>query len=218
MKIILTGATGMVGEGVLIECLRDDRVTAVLSVSRKPSGKKHPRLTELLVDDFMNIGDYKSRLAGFDACFYCAGITSIGMSEADYHHITYDLTIRMAEAMLDVNPQMTFIFISGAHTDSTEKGKVMWARVKGKTENALGKMPFKDHYNFRPGLMKPDKSQVHLKGYNKYARLFYPVLSLLFPSCSLSDLARAMINTAEKGYLTKTLEVKDIKNQAHLRT
>jgi len=218
MKIILTGATGMVGEGVLMECLRDNRVTSVLSVSRKPSGKKHPRLTELLLDDFMNIGNYKSRLAGFDACFYCAGITSIGMSEADYHHITFDLTIRVAKAVLDVNPRMTFIFVSGGHTDSTEKGKVMWARVKGKTENALGKMPFSDHYNFRPTLMKPDKAQVHLKGYNKYARFFYPVLSLFFGGCTLSEVARAMINCVEKGYPLKTLEVKDIKNQAHLRS
>lgn len=204
----------MVGEGVLLECLRDPRVTSILSVSRKPSGKKHDKLTELLLDDFMDIGNYKSRLKDFDACFYCAGISSIGMSAEKYHHITYDITIHIAEVLLEANPQMIFIFVSGGHTDSTEKGRIMWARVKGKTENALGRMSFKANYNFRPGLMKPDRTQVHLKGYNRYARSMYPVLRLFLPGCTVAEVGQAMINSVERGYPKKTLEIKDIKQQA----
>lgn len=215
MKIILTGATGMVGEGVLLECLEDSRVTAVLSISRKPSGKVHEKLKELLLDDFMNIGDYKDQLKGYDACFYCAGISSVGMTEAAYRHITYDLTLRFAEAALNANPPLTFIFVSGGSTDSTEKGKVMWARVKGAAENALKRMPFKAQYSFRPGLMKPDKNQIHLKGYNKYARTLYPVMNLFLTGCTLAEVAQAMINTVQKGYPKRILEAKDIKLAAH---
>lgn len=209
--VLITGATGMVGEGVLIECLRDDRVSTILSVSRRPSGKARPKLKELFLDDFMNIGDYKDQLTGLDACFFCAGISAIGMSEEKYQHITYDIAIRFAEVLLQANSQMTFIFVSGAHTDTTEKGRLMWARVKGKTENALGKMPFKDHYNFRPGLMQPDKEQVHLTGYNRYARLMYPVVSLFMKGCTIQEIARAMIAAVVKGYPKKTLEVADIR-------
>ncbi|MBS1660765.1 MAG: NAD-dependent epimerase/dehydratase family protein [Bacteroidetes bacterium] len=215
MKIILTGATGMVGEGVLLECLRDPRITSVLSISRKPSGKSDPKLTELLVDDFMDIGNYKDRLRGYDACFYCAGISSVGMTEEAYLHITYTLTVRFAEVLLETSPQLVFIFVSGGHTDSTEKGKVMWARVKGKTENALGRIPFKAQYSFRPALMKPDKEQVHLKGYNKYLRLLYPIMRLFLPGCTMAEIGHAMINTVQKGYSKRVLEVKDIKQAAH---
>ncbi len=214
MNVIVTGTTGMVGEGVLLECLRDNRVNSVLSVSRRPSGKAHPKLRELLLDDFMDIGNYKEQLAGFDACFYCAGISSINVSEEKYHHITYDTTIHFAGVLLEFNPEMAFIFVSGGHTDSTEKGKVMWARVKGKTENALGRMSFKDHYNFRPGLMKPDKAQVHLNGYNKYIRLLYPLMSLFLTGCTLQEIGKAMINAITAGYPKKTLETADIKQLA----
>lgn len=214
MNIIITGATGMVGEGVLLECLQDARITSILSVSRSTCGKTHPKLKELLVNDFVNIGDYASQLAGYDACFFCAGVSSVGMTEEKYHALTYDLTTRFAKAMLQANPQMTFIYVSGALTDSTEKGKLMWARVKGKTENALSRMGFKAQYNFRPGAMKPVKGQVHLKGFNKYANLLYPVLALFFTGCTLKEVTDAMINTTEKGYSKNVLEVKDIKQQA----
>jgi uncharacterized protein YbjT (DUF2867 family) len=212
MKIILTGATGMVGEGVLLSCLRDERITAVLSISRKPSGKTHPKLKELLVPDFMQTNQYAAELAGYDACFYCAGITSVGMSEADYKHITYDTTLRFAEAVLAANPQLTFIFVSGAHTDASEKGKAMWARVKGMTENALGRMAFKAQYNFRPGLMKPGKDQVQLRGANRYFKVLYPLMALFFKGCTLDEIGRAMVNAVQTGYPKRTLEAADILN------
>jgi uncharacterized protein YbjT (DUF2867 family) len=214
MNIIITGATGMVGEGVLLECLQDDRIGSILSVSRSSCGKTHPKLKELLVSDFMSMGNYASQLTGYDACFFCAGVSSVGMTEEKYHAITYDVTIRFAEVALQANPQMTFIFVSGSHTDSTEKGKLMWARVKGKTENALSRMGFKGQYNFRPGVMKPVKGQVHLKGINKYVNVLYPVMAIFFPGCTLGEVAQAMINTVEKGYSKNVLEVKDIKLQA----
>jgi nucleoside-diphosphate-sugar epimerase len=216
MKIIITGATGMVGEGVLLECLQDKRVETILSVSRQTCGKTHPKLKELLVNDFMSMGNYTSQLTGYDTCFFCAGVSSVGMPEEKYHRLTYDMTIRFAEAVLQANPGMSFVYVSGAHTDGTEKGKLMWARVKGKTENALSKMGFKTNYNFRPGVMKPYKGQVHLKGINKYVHILYPVMALIFPACTLTQVAQAMMNTVEKGYSKKVLEVKDIKQQSIL--
>src|ERR1700754_361161 len=143
ITVILTGATGMVGEGVLLECLENPEVAQVLIVNRKPSLRKHPKLKELIVPDFMKLDQYNDQLKGYDACFFCAGISSIGMKEAAYSHITYDITLNFAQKLLALNPAMTFNYVSGSHTDSSEKGKVMWARVKGKTENALMKLPFK---------------------------------------------------------------------------
>jgi nucleoside-diphosphate-sugar epimerase len=214
MKVIITGATGMVGEGVLLECLNDTRVEAVLSVSRQPVGHTHRKLKELLVDDFMHIDRYAEQLRGYDACFFCAGISSVGMSEEKYTHITYNLTMRMAETLKATNPQMTFIYVSGAYTDID--GKQMWARVKGRTEDDLANLGFKAQYNFRPGAMKPVKGQKHLKGINRFAGLLYPVLALVFPGMTLSQVGRAMINTVQKGYSKNILEVKDIKHQAGL--
>ncbi|WP_316742983.1 NAD-dependent epimerase/dehydratase family protein [Pedobacter antarcticus] len=211
MKIIITGSTGMVGEGVLLECLENDNVTSVLSISRKPSGITHPRLKELLVDDFIKINQYSDQLSGFDACFYCAGISSVGMTEEKYQHITYDTTISFAGTLLKINPDLTFIFVSGASTDSTGEGKIMWARIKGKTENALGKMAFKAQYNFRPGLMKPDKRQVHLKGINKYIGLLYPLLGLFYTGSTTKKIGRAMIQAVKTGFPKITLEAADIK-------
>lgn len=216
MKVILTGATGMVGEGVLLECLRNDEVQSVLSVSRRPSGKSHPKLRELLLADFMKIGEYESQLAGYDACFYCAGISSVGMSEAAYQHITYTTTLHFADAVRKASPRITFVFVSGAHTDSNGQGKVMWARVKGETENALGEMKFNAQYNFRPSLMKPDKKQTQVRGYNKCVRLLYPVLNLFFTGCTLREIAQAMLNAVQQGYPKKTLEAPDIKQVAAL--
>lgn len=215
MKVIVTGATGMVGEGVLIECLENNQIEAVLYVGRKPSGKSHPKLTEYLVSDFLSLKKDDTKLAGYDACFYCAGISSVGLDEAHYTYITYDTTIHFAEVLLNQNPNLVFNFISGSHTDSSENGKVMWARVKGKTENALQKMSFKAQYNFRPGLMKPDKTQVHLKGFNKYIKFLYPIMGLFYAGCETREIGRAMISTARFGFSKKILEAIDIKKAAN---
>lgn len=213
IKIILTGATGMVGEGVLMECLENPNVSEILSVSRKPSGKKHPKLKEYLVSDFLSIDLDDENLKGYDACFFCAGISSVGMNEEDYTKITYDTTLHFAQAVLNQNPGMVFNYVSGAQTDSTESGKMMWARVKGRIENALKKMNFKDAYNFRPGFMKPVDGQLNVKWFFKPLIWIFPVF-LPTKSLTLHEVGRAMINVTQKGYPTSTLEIRDIKNLA----
>ncbi|SEV96012.1 NAD dependent epimerase/dehydratase family protein [Chryseobacterium wanjuense] len=213
IKIILTGATGMVGEGVLMECLENPNVSEVLSVSRKPCGKKHAKLKEYIIPDFLNIGLNDENLKGYDACFFCAGISSVGMNEEDYTKITYGTTLHFAKAVLNQNPDMVFNYVSGAHTDKTESGKLMWARVKGRTENALRKLGFRSEYNFRPGFMKPVEGQVNVKWFFKPFIWFFPVL-LPSKSLTLHDVGKAMINAVKKGYPTSTLEIKDIKNLA----
>ncbi|MDN5477563.1 MAG: NAD-dependent epimerase/dehydratase family protein [Chryseobacterium sp.] len=211
IKIILTGATGMVGEGVLMECLENPAVSEILSISRKPSGKTHAKLKEYLVPDFLAIDLHDEHLKGYDACFFCAGISSVGMNEEDYTKITYDTTLHFAQAVLNENPDMVFNYVSGAHTDSTESGKLMWARVKGRTENALKKLGFRNAFNFRPGFMKPVDGQTHVKWFFKPFIWFFPVF---FPSKSLTlhEVGRAMINAVYKGYPTSALEIRDIKN------
>lgn len=212
MKIIITGTTGMVGEGVLLECLEDPRIEQVLSVSRRPTGRSHPRLREYIVPDFLQLRPDDPKLKGYDACFFCAGISSVGMKEDRFRLITYDTTLHFAKAVLQQNPGMVFIYVSGRGTDSSEKGRLMWARVKGKTENDLAKMPFKKVYNFRPAFMKAMPGQQHLlKGY-KLLSWLYPVLKILSPGwvSTLKQVAQAMINSVAKGYNKTILEVKDI--------
>ncbi|CAA7391202.1 NAD-dependent epimerase/dehydratase family protein [Chryseobacterium fistulae] len=211
IKIILTGATGMVGEGVLMECLENPNVSEILSVSRKPSGKKHVKLKEYIVPDFLQIDMNDQNFKGYDACFFCAGISSIGINETDYTTITYDTTLHFAKVVLKQNPEMVFNYVSGAHTDSTESGKLMWARVKGKTENTLKKLGFSSVYNFRPGFMKPIQGQVNIKWYFKPFILLFPIL---FPSKSLTlhEVGKAMINAVKYGYPLSTLEIKNIKD------
>lgn len=213
IKIILTGATGMVGEGVLMECLDNPEVFEILSVSRKPSGKKHAKLKEYIVPDFLSIDPHDENFKGYDAVFFCAGISSVGMSENEYSTITYDMTMHFAKAVLNYNPNMVFNYVSGLYTDKTESGKIMWARVKGKTENDLRKLGFRGTYNFRPGFMKPIEGQKNVKWFFKPFIWFFP---MVFPSKSLTlrEVGRAMINTVQKGYPTSTLEIKDIKNLA----
>lgn len=213
INVIVTGTTGMVGEGVLMECLAHPEVKNVLSVARKSSGLKHSKLAELIVPDFMNLEHVKDRLTGYDACFFCAGISSVGMNEADYTRITYDITINFGQTLARLNPSMVFGYISGAMTDSSEKGRVMWARVKGKTENDLMRLPFRGVYNFRPGLMKATPGQQKLKTLYKVMNSMYPLVSLLYPSgtCTLREVGLAMINSVLKGYGKQVLEVKDIK-------
>jgi hypothetical protein len=173
---------------------------------------QHPRLDECLVPDFMELDGAASELSGYDACFYCAGVTSVGMSEAEYQRITYDVTLHFASVVANLNPEMTFVYVSGALTDSTEKGKTMWARVKGKTENALLRLPFKQAYNFRPGFMKPMPGQKNLKYYYKILGWLYPILHRLFPrqGCTLQQVALAMIQCVVKGYPKPVLEITDI--------
>jgi uncharacterized protein YbjT (DUF2867 family) len=214
MKVILTGATGMVGEGVLLECLENPAVESVLSVSRRPSGRSHPKLKELSVPDFRDLSAVESELSGYDACFYCAGISSVGMSEADYTVVTYDTPLAFATTLARLNPGMTFVHVSGAHTDSSEQGKVMWARVKGKAENALMRLPFKGVYNFRPSLMKPTPGQKRVKGGYWLIKILYPVFNLIFPGMTLADVARAMMNAVRYGAPKHVLEVPDMRELA----
>jgi uncharacterized protein YbjT (DUF2867 family) len=213
MKVIITGATGMVGEGVLFECLQNNTVSEILIINRKSYNLTHPKLKELIVSDFMKLEEYASNLMGYDACFYCAGVSVIGMKEADYTYVIYDTTLQFAKTVLQLNPSIVFNFVSGRSTDSSEKGKVMWARVKGKTENELMKLGFKDQYNFRPGFMKSITGQKNVKTIFKIFNLFYPTL---FPSSSLTlqEVGKAMINAVKIGYSKQVLEIKDIKKLA----
>jgi len=214
LNVIITGVTGMVGEGVLMEALQNPAIQSVLAVTRKPTGVSHPKFKELVIKDFFNIESHINLLTGYDACFYCAGISSLGLSEYEYTKITFDTTMHFAKAVLSVSPKVVFDFVSGRHTDSTEKGKAMWARVKGKTENELARMFPGRAYNFRPALMKPSSEQKYLHGYNKWLKILYPIMSLFLPACSIQTLARAMIHTSTQGYPHQILEVQDIKKAA----
>ncbi len=215
MKIIITGATGMVGEGILLECLDQPQVTEILSVSRKPSGRLHPKLKEYIVSDFLSLQPNDEKLRGYDACFYCAGISSVGMKEDIYRRITYDTTLNFART-LNPDPQMTFVYVSGAGTDSSEKGRLMWARVKGKTENDLMKLPFKQAFGFRLGFLVPAPGQKRILKYYKYVTWLIPLIKIVFPNMitSMSQVALAMIYVAQNGYERNVIYVKDIKIMA----
>lgn len=210
MNIILTGATGMVGEGVLLECLDNPAVTNVLVVGRKHYALEHPKLGELIVPDFLKISDYAERLTGYDACFFCAGISSIGMNEEQYTKITYDTTLAFARTLLAQNPNLVFNYVSGRSTDSSENGKMMWARVKGKTENDLMKLGFKGQYNFRPALMIPVPGQ---KSIGTFQKILFHVFKYIMASTTipLRDVGKAMIHAVQRGYPKQVLEVADIK-------
>lgn len=212
IKVIVTGATGMVGEGVLHECLQHPMVTEVLIVNRRSLGLDHPKLKEIIHKDFFDVSPIETQIKGYDACFFCLGVSSVGMKEPDYYKLTYTLTLGFAETLARLNPDMTFEYISGASTDSTEKGRMMWARVKGKTENDLAKLPFKREYNFRPGYMHPTPGLKNTNKYYKYITWLYPILKRLTPNSvsTLSDMGKAMINAALYGYEKQILEVKDI--------
>ena len=212
LKVIITGATGMVGEGVLLECLAHPAIERVLLVSRKPYGAKDPKLTECLVPDFLHLDGLDSQLAGYDACFYCAGVSSRGMSESAYSHVTYDITTHFARELARLNPRMVFDYVSGSLTDSSEKGSVMWARVKGKTENALTRLPFAKVYNFRPGFMKPTQGQHNIQPYYKFINWLFPLLRVVLPNqvSTMRDVGLAMINSVLYGYPKQILEITDI--------
>ena len=216
LKVIITGVTGMVGEGVLFECLHHPEVERVLVITRKSCGYSHPKLTEIIHSDFLDISSLSDRLTGYNACYFCLGVTSLGKSEAEYARLTYTLTLNFATTLATLNPDMTFCYISGAGTDSTEKGRTMWARVKGKTENDLMKLPFRQVYNFRPGGIEPflplKPSQTYYKTY-KYLGWLFSLMKVIAPNLviTLKDLAAAMINASLTGYPKNILEMKDMK-------
>lgn len=211
LSVILTGSTGMVGEGVLLACLDHPEVEKILVINRRPLGRSHPKLKEILHTDFFDLAALEPQLAGFNACFFCLGVSSVGMKKEEYRHLTYDLTVNFAQALAQQNPDPAFCYVTGAGTDSTEKGRMAWARVKGATENALLKL-FKRAYMFRPGFMKPTQGQHNVNPYYKYVGWLYPVSRALFPGavCTIKEVGLAMINAASKGAPKPVLEVKDI--------
>jgi uncharacterized protein YbjT (DUF2867 family) len=223
MKVVLFGATGMVGQGVLRECLLDSDVQLTLTIGRTATGPPHPRLHEIVHTDLWQYETIETDLSGFDACFFCLGVSAQGMSEAEYKRVTYGITVAAADILCRLNPRMTFIYVSGAGTDSSENGKIMWARIKGKTENALLNMPFAGAYMFRPGLIQPlDGIQSKTRMYRVFYKIAKPLLPLLrsaFPSHVLTtkQIGRAMLNVARRGYPKRTLESKDIYAAAQLR-
>jgi hypothetical protein len=214
MKInaIITGTTGMVGEGVLMEALLHPDVEKVLVINRRPCGFTNPKLTEILHPNFLDLSPVADKLVGYNACFFCLGVSSVGTKEDVYYSMTYTLTMHMAEILSGQNPGMTFCYISGAGTDSTEKGRLNWARVKGKTENDLMKLPFKKVFAFRPGFMLAAKGAKNVPGYYSAFRFLYPPLRALFPAfvSTLKEIGIAMINSVIYGYEKSVLEVKDI--------
>ncbi|WNG41045.1 NAD(P)H-binding protein [Archangium violaceum] len=216
MKILLFGATGMIGQGVLRECLLDPEVERVLAVGRSETGQRHEKLIELLHRDFTDFSAVEEELSGYDACFFCLGVSSAGMKEQDYRRVTYDYTLAAARTLVRLNPGMTFIYVSGVGTDSTGKGRVMWARVKGETENALFQLPFKAAYMFRPGFIQPmhgvtSKTRLYRVLYGVMGPLS-PVLKTLFPGVitTTERVGRAMLRVAKQGTPQRLLENRDI--------
>jgi uncharacterized protein YbjT (DUF2867 family) len=216
MKVLLFGATGMVGQGVLRECLLDTDVESVVAIGRSGTGQKHAKLRDLLHDNFLDFSPIESQLSGFDACFFCLGISSAGMNEEDYRRVTYDFTLTAARLLVKLNPGMTFIYVSGMGTDSTARGRSMWARVKGKTENDLLGLPFQAAYMFRPGVIVPlDGVQSKTKLYRVLYVILGPLLPLLrgrFPKyvTSTEQIGRAMLKVAKQGWGKRVLESADI--------
>lgn len=213
IKVIITGATGMVGEGVLFECLQNDRVAEVLIISRRHYELQHPKLKELLVPDFMKLDKFSENIQGYDACFFCAGVSSVGKKEEQFTHLTYDTTLAFASSLVKVNSNMVLTYVSGAKTDSAEKSRMMWARVKGKTENDLAKLGFKAEYNFRPGVMMPFEDQ---KNWKPVVTFLVKIIKRIAPKSvlTLKEVGCAMINAVIIGYPKNVLEVSDIRRLA----
>ncbi|MDP4214166.1 MAG: epimerase [Bacteroidota bacterium] len=213
IRVIITGVTGMVGEGVLHECLLSPDVEKILVVSRRPCGVTDPKLSEIICPDFFELSSIESTLSGYNACFFCLGMSSVGVTKDVYEKMTYDLTMGFAKTIARLNADMTFCYISGAGTDSTEKGRLHWARVKGRTENDLQKLGFRQTYLFRPGILRPTKGLKNTLGFYKWLSWLLPVFEIILPSVisSLAQLGQAMIHSVTRGYDKKILEVKDIK-------
>lgn len=217
MNVLLFGATGMIGQGVLRECLNDPDVREVAIVVRAATALEHPKLREIVAPDFWNYSAIEAELSGFEACFFCLGVSSVGMSEAEYERITYGITLAAAQTLARLNSGMTFIYVSGVGTDSSEQGRVAWARVKGRTENALLRLPFKAAYMFRPGAVEPlhgikPKSRVYRIAY-AVLRPLLPLLRPLFGDSLLTteQIGRAMLAAARRGAPVKVLEPRDIR-------
>ena len=220
MRVILFGATGMVGQGVLRECLLDGEIESVLSIGRSNTGRQDAKLKEIVHQDFSDFSTIEARLKGYDTCFFCLGASAVGMKEADYERVTYGYTLAAAEMLVRLNPGMTFEYVSGAGTDSTERGRAMWARVKGKTENALLGMPFKAAYMLRPGYIQPMHG---IRSKTGWYQALYTVMAPLYPMwkavtpnyvTTTEQLGRAMIAIAKKGAARRVLECRDINAMA----
>jgi uncharacterized protein YbjT (DUF2867 family) len=216
MNVLLFGATGMVGQGVLREALLDARVVRVLVVGRTPIGRQDPKLRELVVPDVSDLSHVESELGGFDGCLFCLGVSAAGIPEARYTQLTYDLTLAVATTLARLNPEMTFVYVSGAGTDSTERGRMMWARVKGRTENALLRLPFRASYMVRPGLIIPlhgiRSRTPWVQGLLTATRPLYPLLKLLGPGAvtTTEQLGRAMLALVRVGYSKRVVEMSDL--------
>jgi uncharacterized protein YbjT (DUF2867 family) len=216
MKVILFGASGMVGQGVLRECLLDADLDRVLSIGRSATGQSHPKLREIVQKDLLDFSAIEAELSGFDACFFCLGVSSAGLTEQEYRRVTYDITLAAARTLVRLNPLMTFVYVSGAGTDSSERGRLMWARVKGQTENALLALPFKRAVMFRPGGIAPlhgiaSKTPVYRIFY-ALTRPIWPVLYSAFPQLvtTTEQIGRAMLRVARWGAPKPILETRDI--------
>jgi uncharacterized protein YbjT (DUF2867 family) len=216
MKVILFGASGMVGKGALRELLNDPEVAAVLAVGRSATGQRHAKLKELIQEDVSDLRMLEAELRGYDACLFCLGVSAVGLSEPEYKRITYDLTLKVAQTLERLNPRMTFVYVSGGGTDATERGNVMWARVKGATENALLAMPFARAYMLRPGFIRPLHGIVSKTAWYRalYAAMgpVYPLLRRLFPGqvTTTEELGQAMLQLIKRGSGERILENRDI--------
>jgi uncharacterized protein YbjT (DUF2867 family) len=221
MRVLIYGATGMIGQGVLRECLLDPDVAVVQTIGRSGSGKSNPKLREVVRSDLFHYADIENQLQGFDACFFCLGVSSSRVSETEYERLTFALTIAAAETLVRLNPAMTFIYVSGMGADSSEQGRIAWARVRGKTENAILRMPFRAAYVFRPAAVQPTHGEVsRTPAYRilySVLKPFVPLLRGIFPRYFLTteEFGRAMLQVTRKGASKKVLESSDIKASAY---
>lgn len=213
IRAIITGSTGMVGEGVLHVCLNSPEVESVLVINRRSCGVEHQKLKEIIHKDFINLAEIEEQLIDYNACYFCSGVSSLGKKEDEYRRITYDLTLNFANTFVKLNPNSVFTYVSGVGTDSTENGKSMWARVKGKTENDLLILPFKDVYMFRPGYIEPIKGLKNSYKIYKFFSPIYPLLEKLFPKYvgTLEEIGSSMVYVTLNGYDKKVLECVDIR-------
>lgn len=212
IKVIITGSTGMVGEGVLLICLQDPTVEKVLVINRKPLGMTHPKLTEIIHTDFYDLSPVQSQLAGYDACFFCLGVSSVAVKGDEYYKVTYTLTMHFGETVSRLNRDMVFVYVAGAGTDGTEKGRISWARIKGKTENDLMKLPFRKAYGYRPGMIRPAKGQKNALAFYKYVNWIFPLGKKLSPDyfSTMEELGLSMIRLAKTDYPKNIIYGRDI--------
>ncbi len=218
LKVIITGSTGMVGEGVLNECLLSDNVEKIVVINRKSCGVYHPKLIEIIHSDFFDLHALENKLVDFDACYFCLGISSVGVKKLEYYKLTYDLTLLFANFLYQTNPNLTFCYVSGAGTDSSEKGWSHWARVKGKTENDLQKLSFKQIFCFRPAFIKPTAGLKFSNPLYKYINWIFPIARVIYPGgfCTLKEVGLAMLYVTRKGFNKNIVDGKDIIKLASL--